>query len=255
MHASEILHTAMEQSAEDIGCRGEDFCLDKNLVVPFHPGKNAKKYLRGPAAAVFVSYGNNVVAAAIPELLGTAAEYLRRHAFYHLFETPGLHWLDSRAAPLGCRVCDMAEYFLPDLRRLRPLACDYELRLLGPKDFAGLYLPQWGNALCRERKELDVLGVGAYAGGELAGLAGCSADCEAMWQIGVDVLPAYRRQGIACALTSRLALEALSRGKVPFYCAAWANIRSAGNAIKSGFAPAWAEMTVKPCAPVLEPDR
>ena len=84
------------------------------------------------------------------------------------------------------------------------------------------------------------------------GLAGCSADCDTMWQIGVDVLPAYRRQGIACALTSRLALEILARGKAPFYCAAWSNLASVRNAIRSGFLPAWAELTVKPEAFVRE---
>jgi len=99
--------------------------------------------------------------------------------------------------------------------------------------------------LCEDRKELDVLGVGAYHEGKLIGLAACSADCNTMWQIGVDVLPEYRRQGIASALTSRLAVEILERGKVPFYCCAWSNVKSARNAIKSGFRPEWVEMTVK----------
>ena len=73
-----------------------------------------------------------------------------------------------------------------------------------------------------------------------------------MWQIGVDVLPEYRRQGIASALTSRLALEILRRGKVPFYCAAWSNLRSVRNAIASGFRPAWVELTAKSIAAVEE---
>jgi predicted GNAT family acetyltransferase len=73
-----------------------------------------------------------------------------------------------------------------------------------------------------------------------------------MWQIGIDVLPEYRRQGIASALTSRLAIEIIERGKVPFYCAAWCNIKSVRNARKSGFCPAWVEMTAKPCALVDE---
>ena len=89
---------------------------------------------------------------------------------------------------------------------------------------------------------------GAYDGETLVGFAACSADCEDMWQIGVDVLPEYRREGIASALTSRLALEILERGKVPFYCAAWCNVKSVRNAIKSGFRPAWVEMTAKPAA-------
>lgn len=64
-------------------------------------------------------------------------------------------------------------------------------------------------------RELDVLAAGAYDGTRLVGLAGCSADCDTMWQIGIDVLPEYRRQGIASALTSRLALEILAAGRGP----------------------------------------
>lgn len=108
-----------------------------------------------------------------------------------------------------------------------------------------MYLPQWGNALCEKRKELHVLAVGAYDNGKLIGLAGCSADCDSMWQIGIDVLPQYRRQGIASALTSRLAQEILQRNKVPFYCSAWSNMRSVRNAIKSSFKPDWVQVTVK----------
>jgi GNAT superfamily N-acetyltransferase len=146
----------------------------------------------------------------------------------------------------------MAEYFLPDVKVLRALPCDFELKILQSKDFKDLYIDKWSNALCEDRKELDVLGVGAYHDGQLIGLAACSADCDTMWQIGVDVLPEYRKKGIASALTSRLAMEILERGKVPFYCCAWSNIKSARNAMKSGFRPAWVEMTVKPASFVEE---
>jgi GNAT superfamily N-acetyltransferase len=128
---------------------------------------------------------------------------------------------------------------------LRELPCGYALRVLHQEDFADLYLPEWSDALCEKRKELDVLGVGAYDGEKLVGLAGCSADCEEMWQIGVNVLPQYRRKGIAAAITSRLALEILKRGKVPFYCAAWCNLKSVRNAIKCGFRPAWVTVTAR----------
>ena len=53
------------------------------------------------------------------------------------------------------------------------------------------------------------------------------------------------RQGIAAAMTSRLALEILKLGKVPFYCAAWCNIRSVRNAIRCGFRPAWLSLTAR----------
>ena len=54
--------------------------------------------------------------------------------------------------------------------------CQYELRVLEQTDFSELYLPEWSNALCSDRKQLDVLGVGAYDGDKLIGLSGCSAD-------------------------------------------------------------------------------
>ena len=91
-----------------------------------------------------------------------------------------------------------------------------------------------------------MMAVGAYDGERLIGLAGCSADADMMLQIGVDVLPDYRRLGVASAVTSRIAMLILEQGKVPFYCSAWSNIRSVRNAVKCGFIPAWVELTVKP---------
>lgn len=250
MTNEEILKIAIRQSAEDAGCTEEDLRSGKNVVVPFKLGAHARKYLKEPITCNFISYGSNVVAAATDDVRDIASEYIDRFEYYHLFESPNMNWLTERLAPLGYKVCFMAEYFLPDMNKLHELPCDLELRVLEQKDFADLYVPQWSNALSMQRKELDVLGVGAYDGGTLVGLAACSADGDDMWQIGVDVLPSHRRKGIASALTSRLALEIIARGKVPFYCCAWSNIRSARNAIASGFVPSWVEMTIKPASVV-----
>ena len=252
MDNRELLRIAMEQSAEDMGCAAEDFLKRENVLVPLRLGAGARKYLKEPIVAQFVSYGNNVVAAAAGEAAEIAADYMGQDAFYRLFETPRIHWLGGRLAEINAGICFMAEYFLPDVEKLCPAPCEAQLRILEQPDFRELYRPEWSNALCKERRHLDVLGVGAYDGGRLVGLAGCSADCDRMWQIGVDVLPEYRRQGIASALTGALAVEILRRGKVPFYCCAWSNIPSARNAIRSGFRPAWVEMTIKPRAVIDE---
>ena len=250
MTRHEIWQIARAQSAEDIGCRPADFLSAENVVVPFRLGEKARKYYQEPISGQLISYGTNLVAAVTEEIAVVVGEYISRYPYYHCFETPHLHWLNERLAALGHKACFMASYFLPEWEGLPDLSCAFATRLLTQADFGDLYLPRWSNALCEKRKELDVLGVGAYDKGELVGLAACSADCESMWQIGVDVLPDYRRQGIAAALTSRLAGEILQRGKVPFYCSAWSNIPSLGNAVKSGFVPAWVEMSIKPAAVV-----
>lgn len=245
MKQQDIRRIALRQSAIDYNCKPEDFENQQPVVVLSEEHPDARRYLKLPFDCSLCSYGSNVVASTNAELQEDVRAYLQRFPAEHCFETPNMHVLDDILLPHGLRVCFMAEYFLPDLTVLKELPCPYEMRVLQQSDFADLYKPEWSNALCEKRRHLDVLGVGAYDNGRLIGLAGCSADCDDMWQIGIDVLPEYRRQGVASALTSRLALEILQRGKVPFYCAAWCNVKSVRNAIRCGFRPAWVEITAK----------
>lgn len=243
-----ILQIALEQSAYDCHCSPADFQKQENVVTISQKHPRARKYLDLPLRCDLVSYGSNIVAQVDPILEPVVRSYIDTYATVHCFETPHLHELDKALAPFGLTTCFMAEYFLPKIEAIPTLSCAYECKVLHQADFAPLYTPAWSNALCANRRELDVLGVGAYDHGELVGLAACSADGDEMYQIGVDVLPAYRRQGIASALTARLTKEILTLDKVPFYCAAWSNIPSVHNAIRCGFRPAWVEVTAKDMA-------
>lgn len=245
MTNSEILNIAMQQSAYDLNCKPDDFLKQENIIAVSKSNPKARKYLELPFECNLVSYGNNIVASIQDNLRDIVSDYINKYPSYRCYETPNIQILDDKLRPHNLKLCFMAEFYLPDINSLKTLDCDYELRVLHSRDFKDLYTPQWSNALCFDRKHLDILGIGAYENDRLIGLAGCSADCDTMWQIGVDVLPEYRRQGIASALTSRLALKILDLNKVPFYCAAWSNIKSSRNAIKSGFRPAWTELTAK----------
>lgn len=250
----QILKSAMRQSAIDMNCNESDFLLSKNKVVISKENADARRYLKLPFAANLVSYGNNIVASCSSELCAIVEEYISTFVWYHCFETPNMHVLSQKLRPLGFDVCFMAEYWLPDVNKLfsenetGKSKNSFTTKILEPCDFQNLYVDEWSNALCADRKNLDVLAVAAFDSDsqKLVGLAGCSADCDTMWQIGVDVLPEYRHKGIASTLTMELAKETLRRGKIPFYCCAWSNIVSARNAIKSGFRPAWCELTAKP---------
>lgn len=245
MSNQDILKIALQQSAIECNCNPEDFFEDENKIVTAQFPENARKYLTEPFECQLVSYGTNIVTSVREDLTDVVRDYINKYPIEHCFETPNLHVLNDELQKHDLRICFMAEYFLPDVEKIKRQECPYEMRVLMQEDFQNLYVPEWSNALCEKRKELDVLGVGAYDGEKLIGLAACSADCDSMWQIGVDVLPEYRRQGIASALTSSLAVEIMERDKVPFYCAAWSNLKSVRNAIKSGFRPAWIEMTAK----------
>ncbi|GHV87252.1 hypothetical protein AGMMS50255_5480 [Spirochaetia bacterium] len=248
----DILRIAMEQSAIDSNCMAEDFTSGQNKVVISAANNNARRYLNLPFFCDLVSYGSNIVASVDARVSDFVLRYINHCKIAHCFETPNLHLLTKEFAQYGKTPCFMAEYFLPDVNRLAVLPCDYDVRILNQNDFADLYVPEWSNALSEKRKHLDVLAAAAFDKGRMIAMAGCSADCDIMWQIGIDVLPEYRRKGIAAALTSRLALETLARGKVPFYCCAWSNIASARNAIASGFRPGWAELTAIDTEKALE---
>lgn len=245
MTNEKIIKIAMEQSAVDLNCAAEDFLSDKNKTVISKDNIGARKYLKLPFEMNIVSYGRNVVASVSQRLFERVGEYIEKHPFYRLFETPYINLLSEILREYSLKLCFMAEYFLPDMNELKERETEFETRILEKDDLEKLYDGRWENALCEERKELDEIGLGAYDAGELIALAGCSADCEDMMQIGIDVLPKYRRKGIGSALTANLALEIIRRGKVPFYCAAWSNIPSVRNAVKSGFRPSWIELTAK----------
>ena len=246
MTNEEILKIALQQSAYDFGCSPEDFLCNENKIFISTKNDKARAYLSLPLEFDIVSYGSNVVAQVSEQTREITQWYINKYEPCRCFETPNILALNEKLMQFGQKVCFMAEYFLPDVEKLSALSCLYETRLLFPCDFEGFYSEQWSNALCEKRKHLDKIAVGAYDGEKLVGLAGASADCENMYQIGIDVLPEYRRQNIACTLTSRLAIEILKLGKVPFYCAAWSNIKSVRNAIKCGFRPAWVQITAKP---------
>ena len=166
-----VLDVALEQSAIDAGCGADDFRRGGPVVVLSRPDPGARKYLELPFDCHLISYGDNVVASVSERCRGLVTDYLRRYPAEHCFETPNLHVLNDALEGHGLRLCFMAEYFLPDVDVLRPLPCPCPTKLLYQENFGPLYTDTWSNALCEKRKELDVLGIGAYDGDSLVGFA------------------------------------------------------------------------------------
>ena len=237
----EILRIALEQSAIDSNCKWDDFLKKENVTVISVANPAARRYLKLPHVCDLTSYGDNIVATISEEYREIVESYINKYAVEHCFETPNMHVLDDAFRPYGLGVCFMGEYFLPDVDILKPLPCKFETKVLEQADFTDLYKLEWSNALCEDRKQLDVLGVGAYDKGELIGLAACSADGDTMWQIGINVMKEGRGRNLGAFLTILMKEEVLRRGKLPFYGTAESHIQSQKVAIKSGFIPTWYE--------------
>lgn len=133
-------------------------------------------------------------------------------------------------------------YYLPDVENLKEIENNSVKFELIDDNIQLLYSNKgFHNALQYDvdSKRPEALAAVAYDEDKIVGIGCASADSKTMWQIGVDVLPEYRGNGIAVKLVNMLTIETLDRGIVPYYTTDCANINSQKVAIKSGYSPAW----------------
>lgn len=255
----QIREAAMKQQAFGSNCAPEDFLRAENVFTVSKPNENAHKYFHLPVILDIVSFGTNAVVSGDVEIIEEIKPVVNGTSFYRLFETPKMYALNEALFRKNAKICFMADYFLPDVEKVFSSEVEKKLAPRIPvtikvlelsektgDGYENLFRPEWSNALCDVHRERNVLALGAYDGEKLVALAGASADAEDFWQIGVDCLPEYRRNGIASAITNRIAREIFLRGKIPFYCCAWSNILSVKNALRAGFVPGWVQVTAKP---------
>ena len=177
-----------------------------------------------------LSMGRSIIVSATPDILGLVR--------------PLLEGKDRDEAFSMSFVYAHSLYYLPDLAQLAPLATpdSFAYALVERVDIPALYQHEgFHNALGYDvnHPRPDVLAVTAARDGRIVGVAGASADCAQMWQVGMDVLPECRHQGVAAYLVNWLTLEILERGFVPYYGTTSSNIASQRVAHRAGYRPAW----------------
>ena len=72
-------------------------------------------------------------------------------------------------------------------------------------------------------------------------IAGAAKESKQMWEVGIDVMPEYRNDGLGNAMVRYLTLEILKKGIVPFYSASVTNIASQMVASRAGYVPCWVD--------------
>ncbi len=166
-----------------------------------------------------------------------------------LLEFPRMQRLAELLTPYGYRLTQTFHQYLP-IRDFAPVQApaDLGLQWLEKEDIAAYYPNRdWPNALQAEENPArpDMLALLALDGDRPAAMAGASADAPEMWQIGIDVLPAYRSRGLGMLLVEGLAYEVERRGALPFYGTSLSNVHSQNIAWKCGFRPAWVMVSAK----------
>lgn len=135
-------------------------------------------------------------------------------------------------------------YFLPDVDNINLLSPipNFEYKLLEQSEIQTYYQYEGLHNALQYNKDSympEKLGVVALSDGKLAGIACALYDCEKMCQLGVDVLPEYRNQGLAKTMINSLTIELINRGRIPYYFTDNTNVVSQKTAVAAGFFPAW----------------
>jgi GNAT superfamily N-acetyltransferase len=227
---TEMLETVRRQLALDLHCDPRDFLRDGVVFCEAKIQEGRRPFDRQTPFLEVTTMGKSTVVSADAELLEKVKPLFAGKSRDEIFEAPFL-WGHSI-------------FYIPDVKSIRKLPYPKGLDF-GVKEGAeieALYnIPCFANAIQYDARHPrpDVLVMYAKKGHEIVGMAGASADCETMWQIGIDVIPQYREKGIAACLVGRLAEMIMERGKVPYYGTASSNIPSQATAARSGFIPAW----------------
>lgn len=86
----------------------------------------------------------------------------------------------------------------------------------------------------------------AEKNGRIVGVAGVSKDSEFMYQIGIDVLPGHRGNGLSPAMAAAVARAVFEAGALPYYGTSSSNLPSMRTALAAGLRPMWIEVLTRP---------
>ena len=234
------------QLAADYCCAPEEVLSGRNCFARYRPLPGRRRFREREECFLKIAAVNGkLLFAGREDIVAWCAGRYSDCGSEWFFEAETLYGLDERLRADGRQIDMVHPFFLAE----KPTDCaptNYSLRVyLGDEIelFRGDERYSEAFSFCPESP--DMLGVAALKDGEIVGMAGASADSPTMWQIGINVEPAHRGEGVGTLLVTRLKNEILRRGILPFYGTAMSHIASQRVALASGFLPAWAELSTK----------
>ncbi|MBQ2668872.1 MAG: GNAT family N-acetyltransferase [Clostridia bacterium] len=191
--------------------------------------------------------GNSVVIT-VDERLHAPLRALAEEAedLHRLYEFYNLQKIEALLKPYGYGVRGTVHMYLPgESFPEKPLSDAFSYKWFETEEDIASFYPneQFTMALSEQYNpdRPDVIALAAMDGDHIIAVAGASADTKTLWQVGIDVLPAYRNRGLGTALVCALCRRIEEKGFLPFYGTAVANIHSQIIAVRCGFRPTWTE--------------
>ena len=230
--------------AADCACTPIDLLTNGTTLSLAREIPGRRRYPLLDPSLLIVTIGRGVAIAANEERLEWLRERLGNRERDAIFAATTIVELAKLVAPHDQVIIGPTIAYACSRDTFRPAvaAHDMEIDIVEREVIPGLYAYRgFDHALAYHIKvdRQDQIAAVARRAGEIVGIAACSDDAEALWQIGIDVIPGEQGAGIGRALVSGLTARILEEGKVPFYAAAASNIASCSLALGLGYWPAW----------------
>lgn len=238
----EILKIAKAQLALDYNCHISDFEKKQNTINENKLIKGRRLYNSDGCFFKAVCFCGKVIISTSPQMISWCEEELLHTDSAWFTEFYKLRAIDNKLNEFGHEIADIHHYYLPNPKFTKVKQITNITWFEHQEIFQFENDGRFEEAFAFNNNFPDVLAVAAVEGNQIMAMAGASADCDDIWQIGIDVMPKYRGRGIGTNLVALLKQEILRRGKVPFYGTVESHIYSQNIAINAGFFPAWLEL-------------
>ena len=225
-----MMDSVLNQLAIDYNCSIDDFLKDGLIFTEARENEGRRPFPWVTPRLEMVTMGNGVVINASKDILPCIRKQLEGKTRFEAFCIPFVYSINP--------------YYLPDIDNIAPMNKPegFEYEMVEKQDIYKFYeINDFHYAIQYDvnSPRPEMLVVLAKYSNKIVGMAGASADCKTMWQIGVDVLQPFRGKGLATALVNMLTLEILKRGYIPYYSTDCSNVISQHVAVKAGYFPAW----------------
>ena len=246
MDKYDVVKTVKKQLAIDMNCSESDF--ESCEIVVTEAAKNPGRNMFGDCDRMLngCCFGGSAVFSVNRELISELKTLFAGHDPSWIFEPKTLVALEEKLYLSGHNISDMYQYYVPDpeVEKTEEMFDIQWIEQDELKQYLDLSVAQ--DALGFDEGAPDILAVAAKDNGKIVGMAAASLDSPLFWQIGAQVLPEYREQGIATNLVGLLKDETLKRGAIPYFGSFSTHAVSQSVGYAAGFFPCWSKIVSSP---------
>lgn len=241
----EVLDIALSQLAIEYHVDKKIFDEQKNVLSKRVCSKKERIDLHDSMILNMLSMFGISVTSCDPSLFDWIQEEIMTKQANWIFDFYMLRKIDQKLNTVGHEIDQVLLHYLPNPEKIKTYSNesikwfdeDEIMQFKGDKRF--------DEAFCFNPEAPDVLGVALYENDQIIGMAGVSKDSENLYQIGINVDPNVRHQGVGTKLVSLLTKKLLEQGIVCFYKTSISHTTSSNVAINAGYFLAWVELTTK----------